>query len=188
MNLLGKMKSIEDERQDTRKAIKMLKEKLENLTGRAVSSEEKLEAASLSAEEESHDIAIIEKRSGDVQAYSTSWQPRFMKPTCEWSSTCYLQFEKNGMLEVTYTARTCQWNDSIAHSTVAFIIMVLKAGQKPEIEMLRGRAMSYTMSNSYDPTLSLCGYSIIFSFPSTPNSSSSIILNCGCDVSPAMNS
>lgn len=55
---------------------------------------------------------------------------------CEWSSTCYLQFEKNGMLEVTYTARTCQWNDSIAHSTVAFIIMVLKAGQKPEIEML----------------------------------------------------
>lgn len=81
MNLLGKMKSIEDERQDTRKAIKMLKEKLENLTGRAVSSEEKLEAASLSAEEESHDIAIIEKRSGDVQAYSTSWQPRFMKPT-----------------------------------------------------------------------------------------------------------
>ncbi|KAF7119943.1 hypothetical protein RHSIM_Rhsim13G0235100 [Rhododendron simsii] len=81
-SLQYRMKWIEDKRQDIRREIQMLNEKLEDLTGRPPSSSKQLEVSHLSFElEEPQSNIETVKKFGNVMAALPLKLPRFMRPT-----------------------------------------------------------------------------------------------------------
>lgn len=81
-SLQYRMKWIEDKRQDIRREIQMLNEKLEDLTGTPPSSSKQLEVSHLSFElEEPQSNIETVKKIGNVMAALPLKLPRFMRPT-----------------------------------------------------------------------------------------------------------